>query len=96
MQTPDQWRPNGTAVLQLLSYLNLTLQQAPSMLPLTLQGPVVLGNENLCVTEDGSPVDILFLVHTAIPHFSRRLNLRRTYMAPKYSWPYKVCRISHM
>ena len=66
------------------------------MLPMTLQGPDVLGNDSLCVTEDGSPVDILFLVHTAVPHFSRRLNLRRTYMAPEYFWPYKVCRISHM
>ena len=93
--TLSRWKPSITSVLQLLASLNLTQQQALAKLPLTLQGPELLSNDSLCLTEDGSPVDILFLVHTAVPHFRRREQMRRTYMAAEHFRPYKVGMQSH-
>ena len=85
--TTSPWKPKDTELRQLLSYLNLTQQEASSHLPLTLQGPDLLSNDSLCVTEDGSPVDVLFFVHTAPQHFERRQQLRNTFMAEKLFRP---------
>lgn len=87
--TTFPWKPDDTKRRQLLSYLNLTQQEASSHLPLTLQGPELLSNDSLCVTEDGSPVDVLFLVHTAPQHFERRRQMRNTFMAEKLFGPLK-------
>ncbi|XP_070174282.1 beta-1,3-galactosyltransferase 5-like [Littorina saxatilis] len=78
------WQPKSTNIQKVIHYLNLTQDKASHYLPLTLDGPLLLSNYSLCLTEDGSPVDILFFVHTAPAHVDRRQKLRETFMESKY------------
>ena len=82
-QTSDfqAWTPNATRLSRVLSYLDLPANHSSSLLPVTLDSPFLLSNDTLCATVDGSPVDILFVVHSAPGHFQQRSQMRSTFMA---------------